>query len=182
MTAKRWLQQMSARLRVLLVAIATLAFALPASGERWYVLSSGNFDARQAFDVDSIAQAPGFPTALTLRVYVHVGIGTFECSPPSDCIATSQLTDYYVDCARMVAAEIRRVPMNLRDKVIAVIDAPYPAWVSLAPVRVYYDRDEGRVVAEALWLDSPHGEVRAFCTLLNAGRLHEVLGWGPPMR
>lgn len=182
MTANRSPLPMLARLHLLLVAIATMAVAVPACGERWYVLSSGNFDARQAFDLDSIAQAPGYPTALTLRVYVHVGIGTFGCAPPSDCIATSQLTDYYVDCARLVAAEIRRVPMNLRDKVIAVVDAAYPDWFPLSPVHVYYDRDEERVVSEALPVPVRHREVQAFCGLLNAGRLHQALGWGPPSR
>ena len=67
--------------------------------------------------------------------------------------------------------------MDLRDKVIAVIEAPYPDWFSLAPVRTYYDRDEERVVSEALRIDPRHREVQAFCSLLNAGRMHQALGW-----
>lgn len=166
-------------LRLLIVAVAAWTAASPVSAERWYVLSSGNFDARRAFDLDSIAPAPGFPSALTLRVHVHVGIGMLRCAPPSDCIATSQFTDYYVDCARLIAAEMRRVPVDLRDRVVAVIEAPYPEWFWLFPVNTYFDRDEGRVVTDVVPVDPRHNEVRAFCALLNAGRLHEALGWGP---
>ena len=77
-------------------------------------------------------------------VYVHNGINTFSCSPPGDCIATSQLTYYYVDCGSMLAAEIRRIPMNLRDKVIATIDAPFPVWFPLViRDRIHSDDDGG---------------------------------------
>ena len=165
-----------------LLPLAILLTALLASGpviaERWYVLSSGNFDARRAFDLDSIAPAPGYPTAMTLRVYVHVGIGTFPCGPPSDCIATSQITDYYVDCARLMAAEMYRVPMDLREKVVAVVVAPYPDWFALYPAMSYFDRDEGRVVTDYQRLDPRHHEVRAFCTLYNAGKLNDALTAG----
>jgi len=111
---------------------------------------------------------------MTLRVYVHVGIGTFGCGPPNDCIATSQITDYYVDCGRLVAAEMHRVPMDLREKVIAVVVAPFPDWFLLYPTIRYVD-DEGRVVTEAGRIDPRHREVRAFCALHSAGRLNQAL-------
>ncbi len=178
-------EAISFRLRCML-PLAILFTALLASGpaiaERWYYLSTGNFDARSAFDLDSIAPAPGYPTAMTLRVYVHAGIGTFGCGPPNDCIATSQVTDYHVDCGRLMAAEMHRVPMDLREKVIAVIVAPYPDWFELFPTRSYLDRDEGRVVTEALYVKPRHREVRAFCSLYNAGNLNEALTAGAVQR
>jgi hypothetical protein len=175
----------SLRTRCLLplaILITALLASGPAIAERWYFLSSGSFDARRAFNLDSIAPAPGYPTAMTLRVYVHVGIGTFPCGPPSNCLATSQITDYYVDCGRLTAAEMYRVPMDLREKIVAVIVAPYPDWFALYPAVSYFDRDEGRVVTDYERLDPRHHEVRAFCTLYNAGRLNAALRAGAAQR
>jgi len=168
--------------RLFVVAlVATLASA-SALAERWYVLSSGSFDARRAFDLDSIAPAPGYLTAMTLRVYVHVGNSTFGCAPPSDCIATSQMTDYYVDCSRWIAAEIRRIPMDLRDKVIAVVEAPYPAWFALDAYASDLKRDRGRGVMERIPLELRHREVLLFCSLYNSGRLNAAMTAGAPQR
>lgn len=87
--------------RIVIVLFSVL-FAGTAVAERWYILSAGTFDARSAFDLDSITPAPGYPSAIAVLVYVHSGINTFGCSPPGDCIATSQLTYYYVDCGTML--------------------------------------------------------------------------------
>jgi hypothetical protein len=166
--------------RIVIVLLSVL-FAGTAIAERWYILSAGTFDARTAVDLDSIAPAPGYPSAIAVLVYVHAGISTFGCSPPSDCIATSQLTYYYVDCATMMAAEIRRIPMNLRDKVIAIIDAPYPAWFSLVFDDTDSDRDpeSGRRTRK---IQQRHREVRSFCGLYTTGKLNEALKSGSTLR
>ena len=75
-------------------------FAGTAIADRWYILWSGPFDAMGAVELDSIAQAPEYPSAIAVWVYVHRGVQTFDCSPPTNCIATSQLTHYYADCGR----------------------------------------------------------------------------------
>ena len=161
-------------MRVVAVLLAMLVSST-AIAERWYIMSSGTFDARTAVDLDSIAPVPGYPGTISVLVYVHNGINTFGCSPPLDCIATSQLTYYYVDCRSLQAAEIRRIPMDLREKVIAVVETAQVVWFPL--IRRYIDRDadrEGgsRVRSE---IDERHRELLGFCGLYNAGKLSATL-------
>ena len=167
--------------RIVIVLFSVL-FAGTAIAERWYILSAGTFDARTAVDLDSITPAPGYPSAITVLVYVHSGINTFGCSPPSDCIATSQLTYYYVDCGTLLAAEIRRIPMNLRDKVIAVIDAPFPVWFPLIRSYIDPDRDEESPRRIRREIDLRHRDVLLFCGLYSAGKLNDALTSDAPLR
>ena len=161
-------------MRVVAILLATLVSGA-ALAERWYIMSSGTFDARTAVDLDSIAPVRGYLGTISVLLYVHSGINTFGCSPPRDCIATSQLTYYYVDCQSLQAAEIRRIPMDLRDKVIAVVEATHLTWFPL--IRRYIDRDadreEGaRVRSE---IDDRHRELLGFCALYSAGKLNAAL-------
>jgi len=137
-TTRRSRQMLTTRIVILLIGVL---FAGTAIADRWYILWSGPFDAMGAVELDSIAQAPEYPSAIAVWVYVHRGVQTFDCSPPTNCIATSQLTHYYADCGKMVAAEIRRIPMNLRGKVVATIDSPIPTWFSIVQVDVERDSD-----------------------------------------
>jgi len=41
----------------------------------------------------------------------------------------------------MVAAEIRRIPMNLRGKIVATIDSPIPTWFPIVRIDVERDSD-----------------------------------------
>jgi len=171
-----------ARFVIVLFSVLSAGTAI---AERWYILSSGSFDAVGAFDLDSITPAPGYPTAIALWVYVHRGIETFDCSPPVNCIATSQLTYYYVDCGRMQAAEIRRIPMNLRGKVIEMIDAPTAAWFPLVwRYRLYRgeDLDEWYTPERARTMDRRYREVGSFCALYNAGAVDQALKSYAPLR
>jgi len=144
-----------------------LLFAGTATAERWYILWSGPFDAMGAVELDSIAQAPEYPGAIAVWVYVHRGVQTFDCSPPTNCIATSQLTRYYTDCRKMLAAEIRRIPMNLRGTVVATIDSPSPTWFSI--VRVEAERDSDGEIRREI---QPHDlALLSFCMQYNARKI-----------
>ena len=161
-------------MHVVAVVLAMLVSST-ALAERWYIMSSGTFGAQTAVDLDSIAPLPGYPGSISVLVYVHNGINTFGCSPPLNCIATSQLTYYYVDCRSLQAAEIRRVPMDLREKVVAVVEPVQVTWFPL--IRRYIDRDAdrengSRVRAE---IDERHRELLGFCGLYNAGKLGATL-------
>ena len=65
--------------------------------------------------------------------------------------------------------------MDLRDKVIAVVETPHVAW--FPRIRRYIDRDadreEGtRVRSE---IDERHRELLGFCALYSAGKLSAAL-------
>jgi hypothetical protein len=163
-TTRRVRQILTARIVIALIGVL---FAGTAIAERWYILWSGTFGALGAVELDSIAHAPEYPSAIAVWVYVHRGVQTFDCSPPTNCIATSQLTHYYADCGRMVAAEIRRIPMNLRGKVLATIDSPIPIWFSI--VRAVVERDsDGEIRREIQPRDL---ELLSFCMNYNAGKV-----------
>jgi hypothetical protein len=152
--------------RIVMLLIGVL-FAGTAAAERWYILWSGPFDAMGAVELDSIAQSPEYPSAIAVWVYVHRGIQTFDCSPPTNCIATSQLTHYYADCRKMVAAEIRRIPMDLRGKEVATIDSRLPAWFSIVAIDVERDSD-GEIRREIQPRDPA---LLSFCMQYNAGKV-----------
>ena len=152
--------------RIVMLLIGVL-FAGTAAAERWYILWSGPFDAMGAVELDSIAQSPEYPSAIAVWVYVHRGIQTFDCSPPTNCIATAQLTHYYADCRKMVAAEIRRIPMNLRGNVVATIDSRIPTWFSIFGTHVERDSD-GEIRREMQPRDP---DLLSFCRQYNAGKV-----------
>lgn len=158
-------QQMSTT-RIVTLLIGALFWGT-AAAERWYILWSGPFDAMGALELESIVRVPEYPSAIAVWVYVHRGIETFDCSPPSNCIATSQLTHYYADCGKMVAAEIRRIPMNLRGTVVATLASPIPTWLPIVRVGVERDSD-GEMRGEI----QPHDPaLLSFCTQYNAGKV-----------
>ena len=187
-TSRRIRDLLTARIVIVLFSVL---FAGTAVAERWYTLWAGTFDARVAVELDSIAPAPEYPSAMAVWIYVHHGISTFDCSPPSNCFATSQLTHYYVDCTQMQAAVIRRVPMNLRGKVVETIDERILTWFPLVRQYHWYDRDEDddawkwntprrfverRPTPTEERLATRHrGEVLVFCARYNAGAVNDAL-------
>ncbi len=166
----------------IVIALFSVLFAGTAIAERWYVLWTGTFDAHGAVELESITPAPEYPSAMALWVYVHHGINTFDCSPPVNCLATSQLTYYYVDCGRMQAAVIRRIPMNLRGKVVEIVDSPVPAWFSLVWAHREEEDDGWRTQARKRSIEQRHREIRFFCGLYNAGAVNEALRSYAPLR
>ncbi len=156
--------------RILIVLFSAL-LANTAIAERWQILWTGNFGAQGAIELDSITPAPEYPSAMGFWFYVHRGIDTFDCSPPTNCLATSQLTYYYVDCGRMQAAVIRRIPMNLRGKVVEIIDAPVPVWFSLV---WHPGRRDRRGEDLEVW-ERHHREARYFCGKYDVGLVDRAL-------
>lgn len=72
--------------------------------------------------------------------------------------------------------------MNLRDKVIATIDAPFPAWFSLIWDHMDSDRDGESTRLKKREIERRHREVRLFCGLYSAGKLNEALKSNAPLR